>query len=116
MELKEILVEAGVEYEKVLERFSGNSALLRKFICRFPQDDTYGQLQAAMDRQNLGEVEMAAHTLKGVCANLGFDALSELCNQMVRVARGQEEGSLAALFAQVTQEYQRVLHCIEEIC
>lgn len=72
MNLKDALELAGVDYEMTLNRFSNNAMLLERFVKKFPGDKTFQELDAAVGDKRFGDVERAAHTLKGIAANLGF--------------------------------------------
>lgn len=62
-------------YEEVLGRFAGNKMLVEKFARKFLDDPSYQTLVETMDKADYEEAFRAAHTLKGVCANLGFTQL-----------------------------------------
>ena len=76
-ERKKILEEAGISVEEALERFMGNEMLLEKFLGKFPEDKNFGELQNAFEQGDKETALRAAHTLKGVCANLSIKGLSE---------------------------------------
>ena len=64
----------GADYNEVFRRLY-NEAMIRKFVLLFPKDDSFHNLEAALKEQNVKEAFRAAHTLKGVCQNLGFSNL-----------------------------------------
>ena len=64
-------------------------SLITKFIARFLDDGSFSQLCRAMDNGRREEAFRAAHTLKGVCANLGFDRLSASAGQLAELLRGE---------------------------
>ena len=68
----------------------GNENLLKKFVKNFPDDPTYGRLCEAMEAKDWPQVEMSAHTLKGVEANLSFSKLFQASADLVSVIRAQE--------------------------
>ena len=49
MTLLEAMRDAGVDVAETLRRFSGNEALLERFMRAFPQDETFSALSAAVD-------------------------------------------------------------------
>lgn len=60
-----------------LSQLSGNRDLLIKMFDRFCSDYApfAGELQALADSENMQELRMKVHTIKGVAGNLGFRAL-----------------------------------------
>ena len=68
-----------------------NDKLIAKFAIRFLDDPSYGQLMAAWEKGDAAEIFKAAHTMKGVCANLAFTKLTELVSEVTEEYRpGQE--------------------------
>lgn len=114
--MKEILQGLGVAYETLLRRFSGNEAILRKFILKFPQDQTFAVLQKEVEASAYREIERSAHTLKGLSANLGFEQLSAHCADLVACVRGGREEEAAALFEKVRVEYKRIVAGLSKLC
>lgn len=107
--MKEILQGLGVDYEALLRRFSGNEMILKKFLLKFPQDQTFPTLQKHVAEAVYAEVERDAHTLKGLSANLGFARLSEHCAALVSCVRNGEQDQANALFEHVRDEYERIV-------
>lgn len=111
MDIKECYKEMGADYEDVLRRM-GSAGLVERFTLRFLDDKSY---QMIKDGIATGDAEMAfrgAHTLKGVCLNLGFRSLYEVSAQLTEDLRGRViEGSEASQAA-VDREYQRTENAI----
>ena len=74
MTVQECYEQAGADYRDAMERL-GSEALIGHFALKFLQDKSYAQLQEGMVQKNAEKAFRAAHTLKGVCANLGFTSL-----------------------------------------
>ena len=74
MTIQECYAQMGADYNEVFRRLY-NEAMIRKFVLLFPKDDSFHNLEAALKEQNVKEAFRAAHTLKGVCQNLGFSNL-----------------------------------------
>lgn len=75
----------GGNYEDVLTRF-GSAELVTRFALQFLNDTSYEDLMKALEEGNAESAFRAAHTLKGLCSNLGFTALwkasDSLCEQL----------------------------------
>ena len=115
MTLEEVMRETGVDKETTLRRFSGNTSLLARIIRQYPADPTFGELETALAEGNQKNVERAAHTLKGVAANLGFQPLSDKCAEMVAMVRnGRLEGQQDC-FEDIAAEHAKIVGCIQRL-
>lgn len=74
MTVQEFYRVIGSEYEDAARRL-GNEAIIRKFVIKFSSDPSFKDLESAFRQGNAEKAFYAAHTLKGVAVNLGFDAL-----------------------------------------
>lgn len=92
--LKQKLAENGADVEGAVRRFMGNEALYTKFLGKFKDDTSYEDLIANLERENFEEAFKCAHTLKGVCANLGLDPISRIASNLTELLRGKEESEI----------------------
>ena len=76
-DIRAALVRAGVDVDGALERFMNNEGLLERFLKKFPADPNYGALKEALARGDADAAFRAAHTLKGVAANLSMATLQQ---------------------------------------
>lgn len=74
MTVKECYEQMGADYEGVLGRLR-SEVLIKKFAKKFLDDGSFRSLKDNLAQKNGEEAFRAAHTLKGVCQNLGFDNL-----------------------------------------
>lgn len=72
MTVRECYEELGSDFDKVLSRLV-SEALVKKFALKFLDDPSFGQLETALADKDAETAFRAAHTLKGICLNLGFD-------------------------------------------
>ena len=86
MTIQECYAQMGADYNEVFRRLY-NEAMIRKFVRLFPKDDSFHNLEAALKEQNVKEAFRAAHTLKGVCQNLGFSNLYAPAGVSFRTSR-----------------------------
>lgn len=117
--LKQKLKENGADVEGTLHRFMNNDALFLKFILKFKDDQNYAILKKHLDDKNYEEAFKAAHTLKGVSANLGLNPIFERASAVTELLRGKDASEVDA--AKVEEEknaleeaYQRFIRIIEE--
>ena len=89
MTTKECYEKIGSNYDSVLSRF-GNEALVKRFALKFLKDPSYADLKEALEARDAERAFRAAHTLKGVCLNLGFDRLYETSAALTEDLRGRD--------------------------
>lgn len=87
--------------DETVRRFSGNTALLEKFVRKFPQDENWLKLKATANDDNWAEMEMTAHTLKGYAGNIGFTKLFEVTADLVKAIRDKNFDHAKELIPQV---------------
>ena len=98
----------GGDYAQVEKRLPGIH-LIRKFIAKFLDDGSYPELCRAMEQGQTEEAFRAAHTLKGVSANLGFDRLTASSGELTELLRGRTDGiptEAVPLLDMVRQDYE----------
>ena len=61
MEIQQICSLLEIDWQACVSRFSGNEGLYRRFLFRFPQDETWEQLVRAWEQQDIPGVERGAH-------------------------------------------------------
>lgn len=114
MEIKECYEQMGANYENVLSRL-GSDALIRRFASKFPDDTSFQSLEQAMKEKNIDEAFRAAHTLKGVCLNLGFDNLFTVSSELTEKLRAGSFDGTEALFEEVKKQYYRTIEAIRAL-
>ena len=108
MTIQECYQVLGGDYAQVEKRLPGIH-LIRKFIAKFLDDGSYPELCRAMEQGQTEEVFRAAHTLKGVSANLGFDRLTASSGELTELLRGRTDGiptEAVPLLDIVRQDYE----------
>ena len=107
------LEAAGISVDAALERFLGNSALVLKFVMRFPEDENFPNLKRAMDCGDVKGAFVAAHTLKGVTGNLSMDKLYETVSKMVEDLREGNLDAAAVRMEELEKQYAQTIQALE---
>lgn len=111
----EDLQVTGVNIERVMSRFMGNEMMYINFLKRFTEDKSFEKMQNSFRQGDLEEAFKAAHTLKGLIANLGLDGIMEAVNPITEILRvGSDEG-IKELMEQAGKEYNMVLEILAAI-
>ena len=114
MTIQECYQKLGGEFAQVEKRLP-SVGLVRKFIVKFLDDDSYSNLCLAMQNGQREEAFRAAHTLKGVSANLGFSRLLASAGELTELLRAETEpipGRAAALLEEVKQDCELTVSVI----
>ena len=102
------------DYAQVLQRLP-SPALVERFIGKFLDDGSFSELSSAMAAGQTETAFRAAHTLKGVSANLGFEQLRQSASNLTELLRGKP-GTVPAeafpLMEQVRQDYEMTADAI----
>lgn len=95
MTLKEFYTLTGGDYEGTMARLI-TEARVKKFAHKFKDDISFSQLCSAVEEGDVKSAFMAAHTLKGVSQNLGFEPLYRAAAAVTEITRSGslELGSL----------------------
>ena len=91
MTIQECYQKLGGDFAAVEARLPSVSLVVR-FITKFLNDSSFSELCRAMQEGQREEAFRAAHTLKGVCANLGFDRLGASAGQLTELLRPESDG------------------------
>ena len=113
MTLKECYTAIGGDYEGVLSRLR-SERLIQKFVLKFLDDDSYNQLCRTMEAKDYAEAFRAAHTLKGVCQNLGFTELGESSSDVTEALRAENGAEAERLIGKVHEDYRKTSETIRD--
>ena len=105
--------ELNENYEAVLNRLMGKENLVVKYLTMFKNDTTYETLTSAVEAGSAEDALRAAHSLKGMCFNLGLLGLGAACSDMVDAVRGGEY-DLNQLYAPIRTEYAKVIAALDK--
>ncbi len=108
------LEQAGIDMEQLLRRLMGNEALIRVFIKKFSEDQTYGALQSAFAEKDMKKAEMMSHTLKGMCGNLSLNKLYRLFTDQVDLLRSGEQDKAEAMMGEIAAEFEGAISAMAE--
>lgn len=114
MNLIECYNALGGNYEDVLRRLT-SERLVKKFAVKFLDDKSYELLETSLNENNTDEAFRAAHTIKGVCANLGFNKLLHSSEAVTEALRAGELDKAKDLFPALTEDYQLTVNSIKAL-
>ena len=114
--LEDFFFEYGGDYETTMQRFMGNEALYFRILPKLFQDDNLHKLGQTLASGNLDSAFEAAHTLKGVSANLGLTPLYDaVCAIVEPLRQRQTDIDYPNLYRTVQVEFQRINNLWEQL-
>lgn len=85
------LEELGADVDNTIHRFMGKETLYLNFLGKFKKDQSFANIEKQLEERNAEEAFKAAHTLKGVAANLGLDPIANLASDLTELLRGKQQ-------------------------
>lgn len=114
MNLKECYVQMGSDYEEVFKRLKSNE-LIQKYALKFLDDQNFKKLSQSLKSNNVNEAFLAAHTLKGICANLGFSALFNSTSEITEMLRSGDISGALLYFKTVESDYSLTVESLKTL-
>ena len=114
MTVRECYEQMGADFDNVLGRL-GSEQMVQRFALKFLNDTSYQTLEETLKEKNVEQAFRAAHTLKGVCLNLGFDNLFTVSSELTEKLRAGELDGTEELFEKVKEQYEITVKAIRDI-
>ena len=114
MDIKECYEAMGADYDDILSRLR-NTTLITKLVKKFVEDDNYKVLEKALKEKDVDAAFRAAHTLKGVCLNLGFTQLTKDTVAITEILRAGSLEGTQELFEKIKPIYEKTIETIKEL-
>lgn len=115
MDVKEFYQLTGDGYQEAIGRLM-NEQLILKFLKSFLSDDTMANLNKFMEEKDYEAAFRAAHTLKGVTANLSLMDLNKAAVEITEMLRnGKDIDGAVNYLPQVKAAYDKVAELIPQL-
>ena len=102
------------DYEDVLSRLLKESRV-EKYIRKFAENTDYEKYLSALNEDNYEEVFRSVHTIKGMCLNMSFTALSKSSSILCDAYRsGKPTEDVTALQTDFQNDYKHLMSAISE--
>lgn len=113
MTVQQYYAAIGADYNEVIRRL-GNEDRIRRFLLKFPADQSFSILCHSLAENQYEEAFRAAHSLKGISMNLGLTPLAESSSAVTEALRaGPPSEDIGPLFAQLEGDYNTILAAIQ---
>lgn len=103
------------DYSTVLNRMGGSERMVDKFVRKFPNDTAATQLFESFEAKDYETAFRMAHTLKGVCMNLGFEKLQKSSSELTEALRNQVADNAPELLEEVRRDYEEIVGLLKEL-
>ena len=113
MTVAEFYDSIGSGLEPVMQRLNSEK-LVKRLLGKYPADKNYGLLVEGMAEKDYDKAFNAAHTIKGVASNLGFDRLQAAAAEMSEAFKKKQYDGLDEMYAKVKQAHEEILAGIEK--
>ena len=114
MNIRECYDTIGADFEDVLGRL-GSESLIQRFALKFIDDGSYNELTEALAEKNAEKAFREAHTLKGICLNLGLKNLYTVSSDLTEKLRGRELDGYEALYEKVSEQYKITVNALKSV-
>lgn len=114
MTVEQVYKNMDSDYASVKDRLQ-NDALIEKFLIKFLADESYANIIKNLEAQNPEEAFRAAHTLKGVCQNLGLDRLYKSSYDVTEVLRNGKNDVTPEMMEKLESDYDVTVSSIREL-
>lgn len=104
MNYKEVLKEHGTDIEVTLLRFCQDEKLYKRFLERFFRGENVERIREIYKDEKYQELEIATHTYKGVCGNLGLSKLQKYFEEIREKIRKENYENLEELIEKALKE------------
>ena len=115
MNIKDFYDKVGGDYVDVLSRLN-NEAMVIRFLGKFVQDNNMELLRQAIGAGDNDAAFRAAHSIKGICMNLGLTNLQKSAGELTEnLRKGNESEDTSRLFKRAYKDYMYIVKVIQKL-
>lgn len=115
MTLRDFYNKIESNFDSVLTLMGGSERIVDKFVKKFPNDKTAEQLFETFAAGDYETAFRMAHTLKGLCLNLGFEKLRSSSSELTEALRGGVAENAPELLETVRRDYSEIIDLLKEL-
>ena len=114
MTVEEFYAKLGTDYGALKQRLASEK-LIKRLLGKYPNDKNYGLLCEGVKENDHEKVFTAAHTIKGVALNLGFDRLQAAASEMSEAYKKKQYDRTQEMFEKIKAAQQEVVDGISQV-
>lgn len=117
IKMREKLTAVGVNYDEVLKRFMGKEDFYVRMLRKFLNDKNFDGLKQAVADQNWQDAFTYAHTVKGLCGNLGLGGIMDYVSPLTEELRSgpYDEGKILDYMSSAQSVYDKTVELIQSL-
>lgn len=105
----------GSDFETTLANLRSEERIL-KFVKLFSQDPSFEQCRKGLEEKNAEDAFLGAHTLKGICLNMGFTRLQKSSSELTENLRDRTfKDNTQELFEAVRKDYEEIIENLKQL-
>ena len=108
-----LLSEAGIDYNKGVERFMDNSAVYERLLKNFPKENKYEEAFSLYEKKDFDGMFRCLHTMKSTAGTLDLTSLFEVTCELVEILRAKQYNEVPPYLETVTEYYHKAVAAIE---
>ena len=118
MTVQELYESIGGSYDSA-RRILPMDQLIAKFVVKFLDDKSFEKIETAAQTGDGSGIFEGAHAMKGVCANLGLDSLSQAASVLAEEFRPghdrtMDDAEVQAKIAELKVRYEQTMEGIRQ--
>ena len=118
MTVQELYESIGGSYDSA-KRILPMDQLIGKFVVKFLDDKSFEKIETASQTGDGSGIFEGAHAMKGVCANLGLDSLSQAASVLAEEfrpgnTRTMDDAEVQAKIAELKVRYEQTMEGIRQ--
>ena len=118
MPVQELYESIGGSYDSA-KRILPMDQLIAKFVVKFLDDKSFEKIETASQTGDGSGIFEGAHAMKGVCANLGLDSLSQAASLLAEEfrpghERTMDDAEVQAKIAELKVRYEQTMEGIRQ--
>lgn len=114
MTLEECYRALGGSYSDVLARLIDDK-MITKYLNKFTEDTSYRDVFAALENNDCETAFRAAHTLKGICLNLGLENLYKAAYKVTEALRQKTDETTPEMLDELRSSYNSSILAIQQL-
>lgn len=114
MTLEECYRVLGGSYSDVLARLIDDK-MITKYLNKFTEDTSYRDIFAALENNDCETAFRAAHTLKGICLNLGLENLYKAAYKVTEALRQKTDETTLEMLDELRSSYNSSILAIQQL-
>jgi len=107
----------GIDINSGLIRVGNNMELYKKLLIKFRDNysNSFHEIKAFLNNDNLEEAERFAHSIKGVTGNIGINNLYKIASDLEAGIRKRETDRFDILLKKYSKELSKILTTLEDL-